>query len=151
AGLVAILAIQLGFANQSRTLADELTVLTSDEAALRARFALIDQAEREICLASYTIDDSVLVKEVTESLGRKSRAGVRVRVIVDGLSSSYFHGTIQSMCQDGVEVRIYHPIGRGRPDWLNRRMHSKLLVVDRSAMIVGSRNMVEKHFGLSTL
>ena len=52
--------------------------------------------------------------------------------------------------QAGVSIRLFHPQDKGGVHWFNRRLHSKLLVVDQKLLIVGSRNLRDKHFGLAS-
>jgi phosphatidylserine/phosphatidylglycerophosphate/cardiolipin synthase-like enzyme len=54
----------------------------------------------------------------------------------------------EHLLAEGVEIREYHPFDVCHPLWLNRRLHDKILLVDACQMIVGSRNLDERNFGL---
>jgi putative cardiolipin synthase len=50
---------------------------------------------------------------------------------------------------EGVEVKVYHPLTLRHPSWIFRRMHEKLVVVDGEQYITGGRNLAEAYFGLA--
>ena len=50
---------------------------------------------------------------------------------------------------EGVEVRVYHPLTLRHPSWLFRRMHEKVVVVDGERYIAGGRNLAEAYFGMA--
>ncbi len=109
---------------------------------------MIRDAQHEICLATYSIDSSFVSTAILAHLRERAQAGVRVRVIVDGLRSKLSTDMERYLTEGGVELGIYHPLLSGHPTWLNHRMHSKLIIVDRNVIVVGSRNLNDAHFGL---
>lgn len=128
--------------------ADEFAMLVDDRAALEARVGMIQNAQQEICLATFSLDSSYIPTVILTELLHKAQVGVRVRVIVDGLAAKFSSDVERFLTKGGVEIGIYHPLLTGHPSWLNRRLHSKLIVVDRSVMVIGSRNLKDAHFGL---
>lgn len=127
---------------------DSLQMLSSDTEAIAARAELIDGAEHEICVAYYAIDTGRVPTAILGRLRDAARRGVRVRLLVDGLLSRLPSDFEQYLIRNGVQIRHFHPPFQGHPRWLNRRLHDKLIVTDRNAMIVGSRNLLDRHFGL---
>lgn len=128
--------------------ADEFALLANHHDALQRRISIIQQAEGDISLACYRVDSSEIPMALLSLLRERAQSGVRVRVIVDGFISRIPQDVQRHLAVGGVQIRVFHPLFKGRPDWLNRRMHCKLLVVDKSAMIIGSRNLTDHHFGL---
>jgi putative cardiolipin synthase len=128
--------------------AGEIALLANDSDALRARIEMIDQAKEEICFACYEVDSSDISIAFLALLRDKARQGVKVRVLIDGFVSRLSLPTQQHLAANGVEIRVFHPLFKGGPEWLNRRMHSKLLLVDRHIMVVGSRNLSSRNYGL---
>lgn len=127
--------------------ANEFCLLEDDRLALAVRAEMIRSARCEISLAYYAIDAGEIPLGLLSLLCEAANRGVVVRVVVDGLQSRLPADFETMMVQKGVEFRKYHPPYKGRPDWLNRRLHCKLLVVDRQAMVLGSRNLQDDHFG----
>ncbi len=127
--------------------ADDFCLLDDDRQALQARVQLIESAQFEICLAYYAIDTGDVPIGLLELLRHAARRGVAVHVLADGLKSRLPSDLEKLFSQQGVQFRLFHAPYQGRPGTLNRRLHDKLMVVDRQAMIIGSRNLQDHHFG----
>ncbi len=123
-------------------------MLAGNREAYLARIELIDLAEHEIDVAYYAIDSGDIAINILDHLRQAARRGVKVHILVDGLKSRLPSKFEEFLMADGIEIRVYHPPFRGRPWWLNRRIHHKLFVVDKKAMIIGSRNLQDFHFGI---
>lgn len=130
--------------------ADDFYLLSGNRSALDVRLELIALAQQEINLAYYAVDSGDVSLTLMGHLRQAARRGVRVRVLVDGLRSRLPDDFTGLLIRDGLELRAYHPPLKRRPAWLNRRLHHKLMIVDNRAMIVGSRNLEDAHFGLDT-
>jgi putative cardiolipin synthase len=127
---------------------DRLRLLLDDGDALRSRLASIDRAEADIRLACYEIRPGAASGRLLDRLIEQAERGVRVRVLIDGMASAIPADQAERLLRSGVQIRVYHPLLQRGAAWLNRRMHTKLLVVDQWQMIVGSRNLSDSHFGL---
>jgi putative cardiolipin synthase len=132
----------------SSTRADDFCLLSGNRSAYDARIELIELAQHEIDIAYYAIDSGDVALTLLSRLREAARRGVKVNILVDGLKSRLPSDFENLLIQDGIELRAYHPPMLGHPKWLNRRIHYKLLIVDQRAMIVGSRNLEDSHFGL---
>ncbi len=128
---------------------DDFCLLSGNRSAYDARLELIDLARHEIAIAYYAIDSGYVALTLLSRLRDAANRGVKVRILVDGLKSRLPADFENLLVQDGVELRVYHPPTLKHPLWLNRRIHYKLFVVDSQAMIVGSRNLEDSHFGLA--
>lgn len=128
--------------------ADEFVLLNRNDVSYHARVELVRQAEHELRLACYAVDSGEVPRAILDLLCERAREGVNVRIIVDGLKSRLAGDLQAKLAAAGVEVRAFHPLFKGRPVWLNRRLHCKLLIGDRSTMIIGSRNLTDRHFGV---
>jgi cardiolipin synthase C len=129
-------------------LADEFSLLVNDKDALHARVVMIRNAKQEICLTTFSIDPGFVPTAILEQIRERAKAGVRVRIIIDGLRSELTPNIERYLTEGGIEIGVYHPVLTTNPSWINRRLHSKLLVVDGTMMIIGSRNKSDSHFGL---
>jgi cardiolipin synthase len=103
-----------------------------------------DHAIDEIRIETFIIDDDVVGKRVAQSLINAAERGVKVHFVVDGFGSSTVVNTlIEDMRVGGVGVRIFRP---ERAWWRLshhrlRRLHRKLVVVDRHIAFVGGINL----------
>ncbi|WP_182870616.1 phospholipase D-like domain-containing protein [Rhodopirellula sp. JC639] len=142
------MAIVLSVANDAA--ANSLRVLDGKRESLQVRFDLIQQAQHSIDLSYYSIDTGEVPIAMIELLRQASLRGVRVRILVDGLKSRLPAKFEQYLQRYGIQVRVYHPLHQGRPSWLNRRLHSKLMVVDAHRAVIGSSNLENGHFELES-
>lgn len=145
-------------------------LLDANEAGLRWRLAIIDAARDSLDLQYYMWlgDNSgkLLLDRVLAAAGR----GVRVRIIVDDLSTMLEDETHLLVRDDiaaaidahpNIELRLFNAwharslLGRAlesieQAARVNYRMHNKLMVVDNRVAIIGGRNIGDHYFGLST-
>ncbi|TWU31199.1 phospholipase D-like domain-containing protein [Novipirellula artificiosorum] len=139
--------VVLAFNSHNDTHANHFSILSEDQAALRARVTLAENAEHEINVISFAVDGSDVPVGLLALLRQASTRGVRVRVLIDGLNLRLPSGFVKRLVEDGVEIRVFHPPFHAHPLWWNRRLHDKLFLVDRKAMVIGSRNLRDTHFG----
>jgi cardiolipin synthase len=107
-------------------------------AALDAIVALIASAKVWIHFENYIIRDDHTGRRVADALAERAQAGVRVRVLYDGLGS---FGTgyrfWRALRRAGVEVRAFHTIFSGHPFDIFVRDHRKLVVADGVRAMLG--------------
>ncbi|MGV8923789.1 MAG: phospholipase D family protein [Thermomonas sp.] len=130
--------------------------------ALLARIHLIRSARRSIDLQTYIFDEDDSAQLVLDELQAAAFRGVKVRLLLDQLSALEKVSTLAALSGLHVnfELRLYNPVlDRARLTtpmyvvasaccWrtLNRRMHSKLLLVDDAIGITGGRNYQDDYF-----
>jgi putative cardiolipin synthase len=144
-------------------------LLDTNDDGLRWRLALVDSAREALDLQYYVWwgDESgeLLLRRVVQAADR----GVRVRLVVDDLSTLLEDETHPRVRDDeflglnahpNISVRYFNAWrGRSLPERavelleraerLNHRMHNKLLVADNRAAVIGGRNIGNEYFGLS--
>ena len=133
-------------------------LLPSNRDALAARASLVANARSRIDASAFIFTPDRLGQAGLALLRAKARQGVKVRLLVDGMSRlrHVAHPPIPlallaHLAEEGVEVRFYNPPRGWRllaPWGLDHRMHDKLLIVDGQEMILGGRNVEEGYFGL---
>jgi len=128
--------------------ADVFRILSSDQEAAQARVHLIQGAEREINVSYYSVVSGRISGVFFALLRDAAARGVQVRLLTDGLESRIPASVKTYLLEQGVQIREYHPVQLARPQWLNHRMHDKLLIVDCEQLAAGSRNLEDEHFGL---
>jgi cardiolipin synthase A/B len=123
---------------------NHVRILRDGAETFPAMFAAIRQATRYVYLEYYIFEDVTCDGEMlSDLLIRQIRAGVRVRVIYDGIGSigtdSAFFDKLQAA---GVQVVEFNPLNPWkRHSALNSRDHRKLLVADGAVAIIGGVNL----------
>lgn len=125
----------------------------------------IMSAEKEIKLEMYKFNLSGIGKLVAEDLIAKSEQGVKISILVDGIGSKNWGGSLlNTMEKNGIRTKIYHPI-----PWqfhhfkhavsnlptlkkffylfakINTRNHRKMICIDRKIVYLGSINISDDH------
>ena len=105
----------------------------------------IDSAHREIWLESYLFADDATGRRIAAALARAAQRGVKVRVLVDGWGAKfYLTPALERFMRDaGIELLKYRPEvapWQFRSHRL-RRLHGKLVHVDRRIAFVGGINV----------
>ncbi|HEV8553276.1 MAG TPA: cardiolipin synthase ClsB [Casimicrobiaceae bacterium] len=107
----------------------------------------IDSADREIWLESYIFADDATGRRIAAALARAAQRGVKVRVLVDGWGAKfYLTPALERFMRDaGIELLKYRPEvapWQFRSHRL-RRLHRKLVHVDRRIAFVGGINVID--------
>jgi len=106
----------------------------------------IDGAVKEIRLETYILADDETGRRIVAALGRAVQRGVDVRVAYDGFGSSALLGDLGNVMRAaGVSVAVFRPEtgwNRFRRSRL-RRLHRKLVTVDRRTAFVGGINIID--------
>jgi putative cardiolipin synthase len=136
-------------------------VLDSSLDGLQWRLALIDSATTSLDIQTYLWYPDHSGRLVLERAVRAAQRGVKVRLIVDDLILHGYDQLIANLdASKNIEFRIFNPWeNRGsmldragemlaKMERLNTRMHSKLVIADGRAAIVGGRNIGDHYFGL---
>lgn len=112
--------------------------------ALQYRLSMMAQAQDEIIMSTFDFSPDEAGREVIAALMSAAERGVRVRLLVDGISglldmsgNPYFRALAST---ENVSVRIYNPVNLLKPWKLQARMHDKYIIVDDSLYLLGGRN-----------
>lgn len=150
-----VLSLVLAIAPLAR--AEQASFLYKDRDALQARADLIQQAKREILMEYFSVTDDNVSNGLITLLCDASKRGVKVRVLLDDLSSKVKGSTMEAtkdICKDkfgntNIQFRLFNPWWdlTSIHDIMNRT-HEKVLAVDGEVMITGGRNLDGKYFGL---
>jgi cardiolipin synthase C len=144
--LLAAAAITAGVPQRAQ--GDVLRILQDDLEAIQTRVDVIEQAQQQLDVVYFAVADDDLALAFLALLRDASRRGVYVRLVVDGMYNDIPEPVQVHLLREGVEIREYHPIQCRHPFWINRRMHDKVLLADCGRMIIGSRNLDHRNFGL---
>ena len=112
-----------------------------------AMLEAIAGARRSIVLASYSFAGDATGARFRDALVERARAGISVRVTIDGVGSFGTRATFFSpLVAAGGELGVYRRPSPWRPQWsLRRRDHRKILVVDDEVGFVGGLNIGDEY------
>jgi putative cardiolipin synthase len=134
----------------STSQADVFRVLDDPREAMQARVDIIQQSQREVHALYFLARNDRIALGALALLRDARRRGVgSVRLIVDANFSHIPKAVLAHLRDEGVEVRVYHPMTLRHPNWVFRRMHEKVVVVDDARYITGGRNLADAYFGLA--
>ena len=117
--------------------------LDGGDEAYPLMLAAIEEASRSVAVASYIFDNDPTGRIFADALGRAAARGVEVRVLIDGIGSSYTFPPITGvLAARGVKharflptsVPFYFP-------YANLRNHRKIMVVDGRVGFTGGLNI----------
>ncbi len=123
---------------------NQISLLESGSAYFCAIEAEFIRAKHEIYLESYIFANDTTGRRIAHALSQAALRGVKVHLLIDGYGSKDLPPSmLDRLRTDGVKVSVY------RPDispWTFRRkrlrrMHRKIVVVDRKIAFVGGINI----------
>ncbi len=124
--------------------------------AFTARIGLAAGADRSLDVQYYIWHPDTTGYLLLEALWQAAERGVRVRLLLDDMTTKGFDDTIAALVSHpNIEVRLYNPFVHRRVrslDYLgdfsrvNRRMHNKSMTADNQVSIVGGRNIGDEYF-----
>ena len=108
----------------------------------------IDAAASEVLVETFILFDDVVGRDIQQALIRAARRGVSVDLLVDGYGSDELSDEfIGAMTEAGVRFHVFDP----RPRFLGvrtnvfRRMHRKIVAIDRQRSFIGGINFSADH------
>jgi putative cardiolipin synthase len=142
-------AVVLLFAVAATAGADVLRLLDDPRDAAQARVDIIQQAHEEIEAVYFLARNDNITFTALALLREAHRRGVTTRLVVDAAFQHIPKPMLAYLGDEGVEIRVYHPLTLRHPSWIFRRMHEKFVVVDARRYIAGGRNLDGAYFGLA--
>ncbi len=127
---------------------EQLSVHDDGTQALVALRRIIDGANRSLEVSTFLFGRDVLGDEIAEKLMRRARAGVRVRLLIDGIGI-YLGGypDLYKLADAGVEVvRFVPPFRSPKRGRTNLRNHRKMVIADGVRFWCGGRNLSAEYF-----
>ncbi len=130
----------------------ELQIHADGSQALRALWRNLDAAQQSIDLCTFILGRDALGRQVIDRLCEKARAGVRVRLLLDGMGSLMAgRPDLRPLREAGASVALFvpplHSPLKGRT---NLRDHRKMLIVDAASesrrLWSGGRNLAAEYF-----
>ena len=130
----------LALANPIPVEGNAIELLQNGDEFFPAMLDAIRQARKTINLEAYIFYSDEIGRAFRDALCEQARAGVAVRVLLDGLGSSWqlSNSDVDRMKEAGCKFAYYHPTHSWRIDRTNRRTHRRLLVVDGQVGFTGA-------------
>ena len=127
---------------------NRVTILKNGVEIFPAMLAAIRTAKKTINVEFYIYWDGEIGRKFAEALAERSRAGVKVNVVLDAVGSAQMSDDLTDfMRRNGVEVEWYHPIRWYTLSRVNHRTHRKLLVVDGEVGFSGGVGIADEWQG----
>jgi cardiolipin synthase len=128
--------------------ADSLELYLDGASKYAALVAAIEAAQRHVHLEYYIWEPDQIGTRLRDLLVAKARAGVKVRMIVDGTGSSGLRRRfLRPLREAGVEVAWFNPVSLRwiRTRRVDFRTHRKLVVCDGKVGFTGGMNIADSH------
>jgi cardiolipin synthase len=117
---------------------NKITTLNNGDEIFPAMLAAIRAAKRTVTFETYIYWTGKIGREFADALSERSRAGVKVHVLLDWIGSrSLDDESLDLLRQSGVEVEHYRPLRWYSLSRINSRTHRKIMVVDGRVGFIG--------------
>ncbi len=108
----------------------------------------IEKARQTITFETYIYWEGAIGERFAEKLSERSRAGVKVHVLLDWVGSQRIKSELlDQMKAAGVEIERFHPLSWYHVARFNNRTHRKLLVVDGRVGFTGGVGIADQWDG----
>lgn len=129
------------------------TVFTQVETFYRNLVDALNTAETEISMLYFTFDEGQWARAISDALGARIAAGVKVRLMVDGLGVTVDNPRnafankilLNDLRAMGVQVDIFQP--HGHRLGFDNRLHTKICAVDERVAFIGGSNVGDYYTG----
>ncbi len=123
---------------------NKMDVFTNGDHFYEAELQAISQAKKNINLEAYIFQEGEISKRFVDALTERARAGVAVKVTIDGLGSistknTYFSGLEKA----GGKFSWYHPMRWYNLPHYNNRTHRELMVIDGTIAFIGGAGIAD--------
>jgi cardiolipin synthase len=127
---------------------NRVTLLLNGDEIFPAKLAAVRAARTTINYAEYFWAEGPVGEELAEALAERCRAGVAVKVLLDGLGTLYMpEAQVATMKQAGCRVQTFRGLARLSLRRHNNRNHRRILVVDGRLGMSGGSGVSEKWAG----
>ena len=125
----------------------EATYFAQGEEFFNAVLEELEKAEHYIFLEFFMIEEGTMWGQVLDTLIRKVRAGVDVRVMYDGMCEMFTlpHAYDKLLQEKGIQTQMFAPIRPVVSSHYNYRDHRKILVIDGKVAFTGGVNLADEY------
>jgi cardiolipin synthase A/B len=129
---------------------NSVTTLLNGEQMFPAMLEAIQSAKKTINIETYVYSAGDVGKKFADALEERARAGVQVRVMVDGVGAAGATKYAKQLKRAGAQVVQYHPLhwwALTAAQHRNNRTHRKLLIVDGQLGFIGGAGVADEWLG----
>ncbi len=128
---------------------NRIDLLQNGDTYFPAMLEVIRGARKTVNFEAYIVYSDAVGRQFRDALIDRARAGVEVRVLLDGIGSGWKlkNADVRMMTDAGCKFSYYHPTHSWRVDRTNRRSHRRVLVVDGKIGFTGAIGFAEKWSG----
>jgi cardiolipin synthase len=127
---------------------NRVTLLLNGDEIFPAKLAAIRAARTSITYAQYFWGDGAVGQQEADALADRCRAGVPVKVLLDGVGTLNMPDThLETMRRAGCRVVSFRSLAAWDPRRHNYRNHRRILVVDGRVGISGGSGVSDKWTG----
>ncbi|TLD68389.1 cardiolipin synthase B [Phragmitibacter flavus] len=118
---------------------NRITLLHNGNGIFPELLSAIQGAQKTINFEAFIFHSGEVGNQFIQAFIDKAKAGVEVRIIVDGVGSGWSlnNSDVDRLKQAGCQFYYYHPARSIRLDRINRRTHRRLLIVDGNIGFTG--------------
>lgn len=123
---------------------NKIEVFTNGDQFYEAELAAIRAAKKNVNIEAYIFQQGEIAGRFVEALTERARAGVKVKLVIDGLGSmgtrdAYF----DDMKKAGGKFAWYHPLRWHTIPHYNNRTHRELMVIDGTVGFIGGAGIAD--------
>ncbi|MFN2477460.1 MAG: phosphatidylserine/phosphatidylglycerophosphate/cardiolipin synthase family protein [Chthoniobacterales bacterium] len=139
----------LALANPIPLAGNKIELLLNGDQIFPAMLDAIRSAKKTVNFAAYIVKSDGVGHQFRDALIERARAGVEVRVLLDGIGSGWSldNSDVRMMTDAGCKFAYYHPVQSWRMDRTNRRSHRRMLIVDGRVGFTGGVAFEDKWSG----
>ncbi|HWI78668.1 MAG TPA: cardiolipin synthase ClsB [Ramlibacter sp.] len=127
---------------------NDIRLLENGEEFFPRVFACIADAQQEVVLETFILFEDKVGLGLHRALIAAAQRGVQIDMTIDGFGSpDLSEGFIRSLTDAGIRIHVFDP-GKRLLGWrvnMLRRMHRKIVVIDRKIAFVGGINYSADH------
>lgn len=139
----------LALANPIPLAGNKIDLLLNGDQFFPAMLDAIRSAKKTVNFAAYIVKSDGVGHQFRDALIERARAGVEVRVLLDGVGSGWSldNSDVRMMTDAGCKFAYYHPVQSWRMDRTNRRSHRRMLIIDGRIGFTGGAAFQDKWSG----
>ena len=128
---------------------NKIDIFQNGDAYFPEMLKAIRAAKKTVNFQAFIFYSDAIGRQFRDALCERARAGVQVRVLLDGVGSGWSlkNSDVKMMQQAGCKFSYYHPTQSWRVDRTNRRSHRRVLVIDGKIGFAGSAGFAEMWSG----
>lgn len=132
--------------------AESVKLIFSGNDFFKTLESFIDNAKEIIHFQIYIFEEDEIGNLIAEALIRAAKRGVEIYLLVDAYGSKDLSiDFIKKIQQGAIKFRFFSPLFSKESIYWGRRLHHKVVVIDKAVSIVGGINIGDRYRGSETV